>query len=99
KCRRCRSTRAFVEIIPAQPTLSGSSTLESADASAALGCRDVTGGDFAFVGGKGRQHFALLARRDLGEIEGPSEFRRDLIELCGRDPQIPVGLLEADSRR
>ena len=65
------------------------------DASAALIGRDVAGSDLVFVGGEGCQHFGLLALGDLGEIEGPSEFRGDLIEFCGRDPEVAVGLLKA----
>ena len=49
----------------------------------ALFGRHVAGGDFVLVGGEGREHFVFLTLRDLEEIEGPSEFRRDLIEFCG----------------
>jgi hypothetical protein len=60
---------------------------------AALGGRDVAGGDLVFVGGEGCQDFGLLGLRDLEEGQGPSEFRCDLIEFCGGDPEVPVGLL------
>jgi hypothetical protein len=53
------------------------------DASAALTGRDVAGRDLVFVGGEGCQDFGLLAFRDLCEVQGPSEFRCDLIELRG----------------
>ena len=61
--------------------------------------RFVAGGDLVFVGGEGCQDFALLALRDLEEVQGPSEFRCDLIEFCGGDPEVPVGLLKAERRR
>ena len=48
-----------------------------------LSAAKVAGGDLAFVGGEGCQDFGLLAFRDLDEVQGPSEFRRDLIEFCG----------------
>jgi hypothetical protein len=51
------------------------------NALAALGGRDVTGGDLVFVGGKGCQDFGLLGLRDLEEVQGPSKFGCDLIEL------------------
>jgi hypothetical protein len=51
------------------------------------------------VGGEGCQDFALLAFRDLDEVQGASEFRCDLIEFCGRDPEVPMGLLKAERRR
>jgi hypothetical protein len=35
---------------------------------------NVAGGDLVFVGGEGCQYFGLLARRDLEEVQGPSEF-------------------------
>jgi hypothetical protein len=43
------------------------------------------------VGGEGCQDFGLLALRDLDEVQGPSEFRCDLIEFCGGDPEVSVG--------
>ena len=64
-------------------------------ASAALIGRDVAGGDLVFVGGESCQDFGLLALRDLGEIKAPSEFRGDLIEFCGGDLEVAVGLLKA----
>jgi hypothetical protein len=67
--------------------------------SAALGGRDVAGGDFVFVGREGCQDFVLLALRDLHEVQGPSKFRCDLIKFCGRDPEVAVGLLKAKRRR
>ena len=45
--------------------------------------RDVAGGDLVFVGGEGCQN-GLLAPRDLDEVQGPSEFRCDLIKFCAR---------------
>jgi hypothetical protein len=51
---------------------------ETPQASAALS--DVAGGDLVFVGGEGCQDFALLALRNLEEVQGPSEFRCDLID-------------------
>jgi hypothetical protein len=38
------------------------------------------------VGGEGRQDFGLLTLRDLEEIQGPSEFRCDLIKFFWGDP-------------
>jgi hypothetical protein len=68
------------------------------DASAALSGRDVAGGDLVFVSGEGCEDFGLLGLRNLGEVQGPSEFRCDLIEFCGGDPQVPVGLFKAERR-
>src|SRR5262245_42962659 len=48
-----------------------------------LAGRDVAGCDLVFVGGEGCQDFGLLLLRDLCEVQGPSEFRCDLIEFCG----------------
>src|SRR5687768_5334218 len=59
----------------------------------------IAGGDLAFVGGEGCQDFGLLAFRNLDEVQGPSEFGCDLIELGGRDPEVPMRLLEAERRR
>jgi hypothetical protein len=50
-------------------------------------------------GGEGCQDFGLLALRDLEEVQSPSELRCDLIEFCGGDPEVPVGLLKAERRR
>jgi hypothetical protein len=72
---------------------------ETQDASAALSGCDVAGGDLVFVGGEGCQDFGLLALRDLEEVQGPSEFRCDLIEFCGGNPEFSVGLLKAERRR
>jgi hypothetical protein len=69
---------------------------ETQYASAGLGGRDVTGGDLVFVRGEGCQDFALLALRDLEEVKGPSEFCGDLIEFCGGNLEVAVGLLKAD---
>jgi hypothetical protein len=44
---------------------------------------DVAGGDLVLVGGKGCQNFGLLALRDLGKVQAPSEFCCDLIKFCG----------------
>jgi hypothetical protein len=62
---------------------------------AALG-RDIAGGDLVFVSGEGCQDLCFLGFRDLEEVQGPSEFRRDFIELSRGDPQLPVGLLKAE---
>ena len=71
--------------IPAQLWLGGDCLdWETQDASTALIDRDVAGGDLVFVGGEGCQNFALLAFRDLEEVQGPSEFGCDFIE------QIPA---------
>src|SRR5262245_32291864 len=67
-------------------------------ASAALSGGDVSGGDLVFVGGESGQDFVLLALRDLGEVQGPSKLRCDLIEFGGRNFEIAVGLLEAKRR-
>jgi hypothetical protein len=72
---------------------------EAQDASTALIDRDVAGGDLVFVGGEGYQDFALLPLRDFDEVQGPFEFRCDLIEFCQGDPELPVGLLKAERRR
>jgi hypothetical protein len=81
------------------PALAGRDRLETQDASAALSGRDVAGGNLVFVGGEGCQNIGLLALRDLDEVQGPSEFRSDLIEFCGGDLEVPVGLLKAERRR
>lgn len=52
-------------------------------ASAGLGGRGVAGGDLVLVGGEGCQDFGLLPLWNLEEVQGPSEFRCDLIEFCG----------------
>ena len=52
--------------------------------------RDVASGDLVLVGGESSQDFVLLLFRHLEEIQRPSEFRRDLIEFCGRDLEDPA---------
>ena len=95
----------FDHLVTAQPTIRPTFAgrdhpdWETQDASASLSGRDVAGGDLVFVGSEGCQHFALLALRDLGEVQGPSEFRCDLIKLCGGDPKVSMGLLKAERRR
>lgn len=64
-----------------------------------LGGRDLAGGDLVFVGREGCQDFVLLAFWDLEEIQGPSEFRCNLIEFFGGDPEVSVGFLKAERRR
>src|SRR5690242_5618702 len=59
----------------------------------------VAGGDLIFVGGEGCQNFVLLALRDLEEVQGPTEFCCDLIEFCGGDLEVSVGLLKSERRR
>src|SRR6476620_2120552 len=71
----------------------------SCPASARLGGRDVAGGDLVLVGGEGCQDFAFLALRYLEEVQGPTEFRCDLIEFCRGNSKVPVGLLKAERRR
>jgi hypothetical protein len=83
---------------PAQLSLGGSSG-ETPDASAALRARDVARGDLVFVGSRGCQDFTLLGLRHLEKVKGPPELRCDLIELCGRDPEVAVGLLKAERCR
>src|SRR5688500_3548452 len=61
--------------------------------SPAITDREVASGHLAFVGGEGSQNFGLLARRDLDEVERTSEFRSDLIEFRGGDPEVSVGRL------
>ena len=56
----------------------------------------VAGGNLAFVGGEGGKNFVRLGFRDLEDRQGPSEFRCNLVEFCGRDPQIPVRLLKPE---
>ena len=51
------------------------------------------------MGGEGCQDFVLLALRDLEEVQGPTEFRCDLIEFCGGDLEASVGLLKSERRR
>jgi len=51
------------------------------------------------VRSEGRQDFLLFPLRDLEEIEGPSQFRRDLIEFCGGDPKLPMGFFKTERRR
>ena len=55
--------------------------------------------DLILMGGEGGQDLSLLALRDLGEVQRPSEFRGHHIEFGGGDPQIPVRLLQAERRR
>jgi hypothetical protein len=62
---------------------------------AALGRGDVACGDLVLVGSEGCQDFCLLRLRNLEEVQGPSQFRCDLIEFCGGDPEVTVGLLKA----
>jgi hypothetical protein len=57
---------------------------------------DVACGDLVFVSGEGCQDFGLLGLRDLEEVQGPSEFRCDLIEFRGGDSEVPMSLLEAE---
>jgi hypothetical protein len=45
------------------------------------------------VSGEGSQDFAFLALRNLEKLQGPPEFRSDLVEFYGRDAEIPVGFL------
>ena len=56
----------------------------------------VAGGNLAFVGGKGGKNFVGLGFRDLEYRQGPSGFRCNLVEFCGRDPQIPVRRLKPE---
>jgi hypothetical protein len=51
------------------------------------------------MGGKRCQDFGLLALRDLEDVQGPSEFRCDLIEFRRGYPEVPVRLLKAERRR
>ena len=69
------------------------------DVSAALSGRDAAGADLVFVGSKGCEYFGLLARRDLEEDQGPSEFRCELIEFRGRDAEVTVSFLKTEWRR
>src|SRR5262245_3749618 len=66
--------------------------------SAGLGRRDVAGDDLVFVGGEGCQDFGLLALRDLGKVQAPSEFCCHRIKFCGGDAEVPMGLLKAERR-
>jgi hypothetical protein len=68
------------------------------DVLAALGGCGIARGDLVLVRGKGCQNFSLLALRDFGKIQTSSEFRRNLIEFCGRDAEITVGLLKPERR-
>jgi len=83
---RSNSQLYSITLVGARPTIppslgrAGSSGLGTQDASAVLGARDVAGGDLVFVGGEGCQDFGLLGLRDLEEVQGPSEFRCDLID-------------------
>src|SRR4029077_4815402 len=72
---------------------------ETLDVSAALSGRDAAGADLVFVGSKGCEYFGLLARRDLEEDQGPSEFRCELIEFRGRDAEVTVSFLKTEWRR
>ena len=56
---------------------------------------DVASGNLVFVRGEGFKHLALLGLWNLEVIQGPAEFSCDLVEFCGRDPQVPMGLLKA----
>src|ERR1041385_8432149 len=67
--------------------------------SAALCDRDVTGGDFFFVSSERRQNFGLLSLWHLDEVQGPPKFRCHLIEFCGGNAEIPVGLFKSERRR
>lgn len=49
-------------------------------------------GHLGLVGCKGRQHLLLLESRDVEEVKRAAEFRRDGIELLGRDLQVAMGL-------
>jgi hypothetical protein len=63
-------------------------TLPGKSLSAALE-RDKAGGDLSFVSGEGCQDFCFLGFRDFEKVQGPSEFRRDFIELSRGDPEVP----------
>ena len=52
------------------------------DASSSPRDLNVAGCNLAFVGSKGCQDFCLLALGYLQEIQSPSKFRCDFIELC-----------------
>ena len=56
-------------------------------------------GNLVFVGSEGCQDFGPSWLRHLEEVKGPSELHCDLIEFCGRDPEVAVGLLKAERRR
>jgi hypothetical protein len=58
----------------------------------------VAGSDLTLMGSKGCEDFSLFALRDLEVVEGSSKFRCDLIELRGRDPELPVRLFKAKRR-
>ena len=60
---------------------------------------DVASSDLILVGGESCQDFGPLAWGDLDEVQGPSEFCCDLIEFCGRNPEVPVGFLKTERRR
>jgi hypothetical protein len=66
--------------------------------SAELGGPDIAGGDFVLVGGEGCQDFGLLALRDLGKVQAPSELCGDRIKFCGGDAEVAMGLLKAERR-
>ena len=68
--------------IPAQPKLGGDRLDRETQLQPRLTAATVAGGDFVFVGGESCQDFGLLPLRDLEEVEGPSEFRCDLIKFC-----------------
>src|SRR5262245_8543106 len=102
--RSVRYKRAFQVGVDCQrtipPNLVGQGCLdwEPHDASASLTGRDIAGGDLILVGCKRSQDFGSLALRDLDNIQRPSELRRNLIEVCGRDPAVSMGFRKTERR-
>ena len=72
---RCSNSQlCSITLVDAQltitPSLAGRDRLDwgTQDASAALGARDVPGGDLVFVGSEGCQDLGLLGLRDFEEV-------------------------------
>src|SRR6185436_9050591 len=55
-------------------------------------------GHLVLVGGERTQDQLLLGGGDAELVERPLQLGRDLVELLGRDPELPVRLLEAQRR-
>src|SRR5687768_6201799 len=63
-----------------------------------LGLDDSASRNLALVSCEGGEDFFLLASRHLDEVQRAPEFRSDLVEFLWRDTEVPMRLLETDSR-
>ena len=52
--------------------------------------------DFVLVSRKRSQYFFLLVLRDFKNVKRAPKFSRDLIKLLGRNPELTMGLFQAE---